>query len=146
MQKPLQDSVEQVSLALTGMLSDQKSKAAGRNPEDLTPAGYQFYANEANQILNNLAEYYREAGRAEVRLQYTPNPNPNPAPNNNANMNPNLYRPPAVPNTAPVIPVPVVNPANAGGVPIPTVNPYAGVNHTNHKEAARRFVASVGMV
>jgi len=125
MDAPLQQAVEQASVALTGMIADQKSREMGLDPASLNPQQYQYSAKEANTILGNLAEYYRNLGREEVKAQFQP---PSAQPNQLAN---NVSAPQPV----------VVTPADSSGAPIPTVNPYGNTRVGNHEQMARDYVS-----
>ena len=121
MKQPLQQTTDQISLALTGMLADQKAKEMGIDPSTLNAQQYAYFGGLANTQLESVANHYREIGRAEAKAGFVPAaPNPgNQFINNNQ------------------IPVPI----NNGGVPIPAVNPYAKVNGQNHADAAKAFMA-----
>ncbi len=122
MDTSLQQAVEQTSVALTGMLADQKAREMGLNPADLNAQQYQYFAGEANKMLGNLAEFYRNLGRKEAKPGFVP-AGANPAPGANVNVNANIP-----------------TPANAGGSPIPVNNPYANTNVANHEEMAKQYV------
>lgn len=123
MEQPRQAELEQVSLALTGFLADQKSPSMGLDPRKLTTQQLSGFAQDANAMLGNLAEFYREAGRTEVRASLLPK-SPQP-PGSNLNVI-----------------TPVVDPANNTGSAIPAANPYAKVNAETHKEAAAAYAKS----
>lgn len=115
--------VEQVTLALTGFIADAKTRSAGGDPTQLTPAAYAFYAKEAENLLGGLAEHFREQGRAEGRAQFTPPGGPQPV------RNPNQPNPP-------------IMPAGNTGDPVPIQNPNTGANYLNHRQLAKNFEQS----
>ncbi len=126
MEKPLQNTLEQVSLGFTGLLAANKAREMGIDQTTLTPQQYRYFAGQANNELEVLAEYYRNLGREEVKAQFKIQANPQPV-NTNVNVNnPTL--------------LPQIVPENASGVPVPIVNPYAKVNHLNHKQAAADYM------
>ena len=127
MEAPLQQANEQVLVAVTGMLADQKAKAMGIDPRTLTPQQYHYFGNEANNMLGTLADHFRNLGRQEAKAGFTPNATV--TPRVNTNVNPNLN----------VAPTPQIVPANNDGSPIPVANPFANVNHLNHREAAKEY-------
>lgn len=125
MDAPLQNTVEEATLSLTGAMADKWARENGINPANLTTAQYQHFGNEATKQLGGLAEYYTNLGREQAKAGFVPNPsvNPNPPPNANVNVNANM-------------PVP----ANAAGSPVPVNNPYAHGTIENHKDLAKQYM------
>ena len=124
MDTKLQQAVENVSLSLTGGIANAECVKQGWDPNNLTREQHNYFANQAQETLGNLAEHYRELGRAEVRNQFRPQGQA-PAP---SNVNGNVPQ------------QPVVNPAgnvgNAPGIP----NKFANVNLKTHNAAAQEYV------
>ncbi len=115
----LPDTAKQTSdyvhVAMTGTIADQEARRMGLDPSRLTPKQYEYFAQKASSQLAELAESLIELGRRQARQGITP-----------------TYT-----NHRPVAP------AGSGGQPVGLPNPFARVNHTNHMEAARQYVASI---
>lgn len=121
MEAPLQRAIDETTLSLTGYLADQKASEMGFDPATITPSQYAYFATEASQMLNKLAEHYRGLGRNDAKPSFPVGGNPP------SNQNVNNFAPNVVP-------------ANSDGNPVPIDNPYANVGINNHQEAARRYM------
>jgi hypothetical protein len=118
MEEPLQQTVEQTTVALTGMIARAKAPSMGLNPDKLTAQQYSAFAQDAVNMLDGLAVHYKKLGAEEVKASYMP---PTPA------------RP-----GQPVMPVP----ANNNGIPSVPVNNQPRATIQNHKDVARQWAAN----
>ena len=108
----LKQASDEVTLALTGTIADQQSRASGRDPARLTPTDYAYYAKQASARLSELAQFYINMGQQQVRQNLTP-------------------KPPGI----------LPSPAGPTGNPAEPANVFARVNHVNHQEAAKQYIA-----
>jgi len=111
----LQGTFDTVNLAVTGVIADQEATKMGLDPSTLTPQQYAYFQTKAEVELGKLAQFYQTKGQNEVRAGLSPGASPN-----------NTFIP---------------NPAGPGGDAVAPQNQYAGVNRTNHTDAARQFMA-----
>jgi hypothetical protein len=102
-------------VAMTAAIVNQEASRMGLDANNLSPKQYEYFAGKATEYFGELAEALVEMGRQQVRKNISP-----------ANV---LQQ-----RTISV-------PAGPGGSGIPVANPYAKVNHTNHVDAARQYMA-----
>jgi hypothetical protein len=112
----LQQAYNQTFIALTANIADTEARAMGIDPNTLSPQQYAYFANKAETMLGTLAQYSEAKGQKAVRTNLSP-------PLNNNNF--------------------VPNPAPAGGAAAVVPDQYASVNHLNHGDAAKQYMASV---
>ena len=108
----IREKSDYVHVALTNVIAGQEAAQLGLNPNSLTPQQYEYFAQKASAYLGELADGLVKSGQRPKAVQ----------------------APQEQPSNMPT-------PAGAGGQGAPLVNPFAGVNHTNHKDAARQYMA-----
>ena len=119
----LPDNAKQISdflhVAMTGAVADNEARQMGLDPARLTPKQVAYFAQKAQAQLGQLADSFIELGKRQARQPNSP--------------------------TQPQTRTPMPTPAGAGGAAASMPNPFARVNHINHKDAARQYMAGGGV-
>jgi len=117
MDDTLKGSVDLATIAMTGVIADQQARQIGIDPQNMSPQQAAYFAQQANEQLDALAQHYMQLGANKVRA--------------GQNLAPNVNRNQFIPNPV----------GNNNAPPAQQPNPYKNTTMKDHRQRANEYAA-----
>ena len=117
MDDKLKGSVDLATIAMTGVIADQQARQIGIDPQNMSSQQAAYFAQQANEQLDALAQHYMQLGANQVRA--------------GQNLAPNVNRNQFIPNPV----------GNNNAPPAQQPNPYKNTTMKDHRQRASEYAA-----